>query len=306
MSASPRVSVVIVTFNSQEHVLACLAALGREAGVPHEVLLVDNASADGTLAAVRQAHPGVRVLANERNLGFACANNRALGEAQAPFVLLLNPDCELQPGALPALVGVLEARPELAAVSPLTRNGDGTPQVSFGPDLTLANEWRQRRLVNGVRARDPRALAAAEALITREQQPDWLSASCLLARAEALRAVGGFDEGYFLYEEDADLCLRLRQAGWRLLHFPGAAVVHHLGGSMSSAPSLARLEYQRSHLQYYAKHNGWFQQMGLRLVLAGSALVGWIAARDPAARRLRWDLLGLALGGSGTTRANHP
>lgn len=301
MTAAPRVSVAIVTFNSREHVLACLAALEREAGVAHEVVLVDNASADGTLAAVRQAHPGVRVLANERNLGFAAANNRALAEARAPLVLLLNPDCELQPGALAALAAVLEARPELAAVSPLTRNGDGTPQVSFGPDLTLGNEWRQRRLVNGVRARDPRSLAAAEALIGREQQPDWLSASCLLARVAALRGVGGFDEGYFLYEEDADLCLRLRRASWRLLHFPGATVVHHLGSSMASAPSLARLEYQRSHLRYYAKHNGWLQRVGLRALLAATALLGWLRAwNDPAARRTQAELLSLVLRGART------
>ena len=296
MSATPRVSIVIVSFNSREHILRCLAAVEREAGLPHEVLVVDNASADGTPEAVRQAAPNARVIANDHNLGFARANNQALARAQGAFVLLLNPDCELRPGALEALLGSLDAHPQVAAVGPLTRNSDGTPQVSFGPDLTLANEWRQRRLVNGVRARQAASLAAAEALVTREQRPDWISAACLLTRIEALRALGGFDEGFFLYEEDADLCLRLRKAGWQILHYPGARVVHHLGGSMSSAPSLARLAYQRSHLRYYAKHNGWLQRLGLRAVLAGAAVLGCLRAWNaPAARRLQTHLLRLAL-----------
>ena len=159
-------------------------------------------------------------------------------------------------------------------MGPLTRNPDGSVQVSFGPDLTPIAEWRQRRLVRGVRERRPAALREAEARATAESEPDWVSGSCFLARREALEAVGGFDEGFFLYEEDVDLCLRVRRAGWRVVYTPAAEVRHALGRSMAQAPARARLEYDRSHLRYYRKHNGAAQTALLRASQWVSRLFG--------------------------------
>jgi len=186
-------------------------------------------------------------------------------------VLVLNPDAEVTAGALETLSGILDARPAVGVVGPLTRNPDGSVQVSFGPDLTPLAEWRQRRLVRGVRERRPQALREAAARAAAEQEPDWVSGSCFLARRQALQSVGGFDEAFFLFEEDADLCLRLRRAGWRVLFTPAAEVRHALGRSMDQAPERARLEYDRSHLLYYRKHNGPLLTALLRtwLALAG-------------------------------------
>jgi N-acetylglucosaminyl-diphospho-decaprenol L-rhamnosyltransferase len=188
---------------------------------------------------------------------------------------LLNSDAEVRPGAVEAMVRRLDRDPDVAAIGPRVVDAEGVVEVSFGPPLTLRHEWRQRRLVRGVRARSPEALRTAERLTSAEHEPAWLSASCLLARREALRAVGGFDEAFFLYEEDVDLCLRLRQAGWRLLFVPDAEVVHHGGRSMERTPERARLEYDLSHLRYYRKHNG---------PLATAALCAWLAA----AGAVRW------------------
>ncbi len=170
-------------------------------------------------------------------------------------------------------------------VSPRTRGTDGTIQVSSGPALTPLSEWGHRRLVRGVRARAPAALARAERIHAEEHEPAWVSAACLLARREALLAVGGFDEAFFLYEEDVDLCARVRRAGWRILFTPRAEVLHHLGRSMEKAGSRADLEYHRSHILYYRKHNGRAPLALLRARVFLLALSRWVAALGPGPER---------------------
>ena len=299
MSGEPRLAVVVVSFETREALLAGLAALRAHAPFPLELVVVDNASSDGSADAVRERHPDARVVANSENVGFARACNQGWRASRAPHVLFLNPDAEVSPGAVLALLGILESHPTVGAVGPRTRGSDGSIQVSTGPDLTPLAESRQRRLVLGVARRDPSALAQAEALHAREHEPDWVSGSCLLARRTALEAVSGFDERFFLYEEDADLCLRLRQSGWRVVFTPAAEVKHHLGRSMSKAPGRARLEYHRSHLLYYRKHNGALSRVALGVYLAARACAGWLSALvsgDAAARSESAALLRLSLG----------
>ena len=298
---APRVSAIVVSYNTRADLLRCLEALRAQAGVPLETILVDNASTDGTVDAVRAGSPEVQVLANAENLGFARANNLGLRAARGELVLVVNSDCELRPGALAGLVSILDTRPDVAIVGPRTVGTDGAPQVSFGPSLTPLAEWRQGRLVRGVKAGEVAALRRADALAAQEREPDWVSASCFLARKAALEAVGGFDESFFLYEEDVDLCVRVRAAGGRILYTPGAEVVHHLGRSMDRAPALARLEYHRSHLRFYAKHNSGAERAALRAWMAGRAILGWLSAGSgDQARQRRAEaraLLKLALSG---------
>jgi GT2 family glycosyltransferase len=256
-----QVTAVVIAWNSRDDLPRALASL---AGVA-EILVVDNASEDGSADVALSL--GARVIANPENRGFARAANQAILAARTPLVLLLNPDAELRPGALAALLRGLAADPRVAVVAPLTRNEDGTVQVSFGPDLGPRAERRQKRLVEGVARRDPRALDVAERLARGPRPPDWLSACCWLARREALLAVGLFDEGFFLYEEDADLCRRLRAAAWRLALVPEAEAVHRLGRSAERSHGRARRAYDRSHLRYYAKWNGPLLTLVLRLWL---------------------------------------
>jgi hypothetical protein len=305
VTSQARVAAVVVSHNTRDDLIRCLSSLGKRAGVPCEVVVVDNASGDGSAAAARGAFPEAHMVVNPVNVGFARACNQGIHASAAPYVLLLNSDAELLPGALPALVQVLEARPRVGIVGPRTVSGDGTIQVSFGPDLRPLSEWRQRRLVRGVRRRRRAALRRADALAEKEREPDWVSASCLLARREALEAVEGFDEGFFLYEEDVDLCVRVRQAGWQVLFTPAAQVLHHMGRSMSSAPARARLEYHRSHLRYYLKHRGARDRAVLRLSLAAVGLWGWLRAVGPGkareeGRRLHGMTLRLAWTGAPT------
>ncbi len=297
-AAPPRVSVVVVSFNTREDLLACAASLEAEVTLPFEMVVVDNASADGSAAAVEAAHPTARVLRNSENMGFGHACNQGIRVSRAAYVLLLNSDAQVRPGAVEALSGVLDAQPGAGAVGPRTLNADGTVQLSFGSDLTPLAEWRQRRLVEGVRRRNPATLRRVAASASREHEPHWVSGSCLLARRSALESVGLFDEGFFLYEEDADLCRRLRKAGWRIVFEPSATVVHALGRSSASDPRRSRLEYQRSHLHYYRKHNGALSTLALRAWLV---VVGARRARNaklPADRDEGRALLRLGLHGS--------
>lgn len=295
--SAPVVSVVVVSYNTRERLIGCLAAVEGRVSLPHEVIVVDNASADGSAAAVRARFPGASVLENTENVGFARANNQGLRRAAAPYALILNSDAEVGVGCVEALAAVLDTRADVGIVGPRTRFADGRIQVSFGPMLTPRAEWRQRRLVRGVRAGDPAALERAEALAAVEHEPAWVSGSCLLARRRAVDQVGLFDEGFFLYEEDVDLCVRVRAAGWRVVFTPAAEAVHHLGSSMARSAA-AGLEYHRSHLLFYKKHHGWGPRLALRAALAARAASGWLAARGPRAREDRRAaalLLNLAL-----------
>jgi N-acetylglucosaminyl-diphospho-decaprenol L-rhamnosyltransferase len=295
---APKVSVVVVSYNTRERLLACLAALEGRVLAPHEVIVVDNASADGSVAAVRVRFPAVTVIANTENVGFSRANNQGLRHARGPYALILNSDAEVAPGCVDALGAVLDARPDVGIVGPRTRFPDGRIQVSFGPMLAPRAEWRQRRLVRGVQGGDPEALRQAEALAATEHEPAWVSGSCLLARRSAIDAVGLFDEGFFLYEEDVDLCVRVRQAGWRVVFSPAAEVVHHLGSSMGQPGG--GLEYHRSHIRFYAKHHGWGTALALRGSLAIRGALAGLTASGPRAaedRRAAAALVRLALRG---------
>lgn len=261
-----QVAAVVVAWNSREDLPAALGSL-QPVTLPLEIVVVDNASEDGTAALVRRDFPAVRLVEAGANLGFAKASNLGWRATSAPLVLFLNPDAEVLPGAVEALCAVLERRPEVGIVGPATRNPDGTAQVSFGPDLTPWKEWRQRRLVRGVAARDPAVLREVEALCAREHEPDWVSGSCLMARRSLLERLSGFDEQFFLYEEDADLCLRARQAGTRVVFTPAARIVHRRGRSMERSGSRATLEYDRSHRLYYRKHGNPLSRVVLALWL---------------------------------------
>jgi hypothetical protein len=282
-----RVSAIVVSYNTREELRHCLDSLRAHAGMPCQVVVVDNASTDGSADMVEKEFSEARLIRNRENVGFSRGNNQALREANGAYVLFLNSDAELTPGALPALARLLDTRPRLGAVGPRTVSADGTVQVSFGPALRPLAEWRQRRLVRGVKRRDPAAVKEATERAAVEHAPEWVSASCLLARKEALDTVGGFDEGFFLYEEDVDLCRRLRRAGWGVAFTPAAQVIHHLGRSMQSDPGRAGLEYHRSHVRYYRKHNGPLLTAGLRVFVGGKAALGWLLSLGPGPERQR-------------------
>ena len=255
-SAVPRLSIIIVTYNSRGEVEACLDSLARHAPtVDHETLLVDSASGDGTPAFVRERWPSVRVIEAGANVGFARANNLGIRATRSELILLLNPDTVVPAGAVDRLVQGLDSRPDAAIAGPRLVDREGRAELSFGAMLAPLAELRQKLLVRG----NDRGIVPIRAYVDRltrhARAVDWVSGACLLVRRADAIAAGLLDERFFLYTEDVDFCASLRARGRRILFVPGAEVVHLRGRSRASAARAANAAYRRSHLAFYEKHH---------------------------------------------------
>jgi N-acetylglucosaminyl-diphospho-decaprenol L-rhamnosyltransferase len=264
----PELLVVLVNYHARDYLLACLAALeAAPPGVPYRVVLVDNSAGDGAAEAIRARFPTVEILANATNVGFGRACNRALRASHEPYCLLLNPDTEVQPGALATLLAVLRANPRVAAVGPRLVYPDGRYQHSAFrlPDLAQAFygffEWvpldsRQNGRYPPCEDGPPRAV-------------EHLLGACLLIRRDALDAVGLLDEGFFMYFEETDWCARALRAGWALWQVPTAVVLHDSGGTTRHVAEEMSLQFHRSQARYYRKHHGRVGYLALKLIVGG-------------------------------------
>lgn len=246
--------IVIVSHNTRDDLAACLASIfAAPPGRLGTVFVVDNASSDRSAEMVRARWPAARLIALDRNAGFAAANNIALRQSASPLALLLNSDTIVPPGAIDALASRVEATGAVAA-GPRLVNADGRPEISFGPMLSPAAEIAQRRRVRLAARTDESARRAVDRLVSREREVDWVSGACLLVRRDKATAAGLLDERYFMYEEDVDFCAALRARGGRILYTPAAEVVHLRGRSIRQAGPGSAAHYDRSHLAFYEKH----------------------------------------------------
>jgi len=240
-------SIVIVSFNARADLMNCLLSLKQAPpAISHEIVVVDNASTDGSADAAAKI-PGIEILPMGRNAGFSAANNAGIRATGAPLVLLLNSDTLVPPGAIDTLVARLRATPEAAIAGPRLLDGEGRPELSFGSMISPLNEFRQKR----------RGAAWIGRETAREQFVDWVSGACLLVyRADAERA-GLLDERFFLYTEDVDFCHAVRRHGRRVLFTPAAEITHLRGRSRASQPAAGSAAYRRSQVAFYEKHHPW-------------------------------------------------
>ena len=254
----PAASIVIVNYNAGSHVRRCLASVTAHAALPVEIVVVDNASSDGSLEHLPR-EPGIHVLRNTVNIGFGAAVNQGVRATTGSLVLVLNPDCELTAGALPRLVRESVMEPGCAVVAPIVFNEDGSYQGNArgDPGMLAGLLGRSRALTR----RFPRLAVGTQQVVPADAAGeassipvDWVSGACLLARREAFEHVGGFDEGYFLFWEDADLCRRLRGAGFTIRFCPEARVVHTVGVSRRTAPERAIRAFHQGAERYYTTH----------------------------------------------------
>jgi N-acetylglucosaminyl-diphospho-decaprenol L-rhamnosyltransferase len=243
-------AAVVVNYNAGAALVACIASVLAQEPAP-ELVVVDNASTDGSLGALRQAHPGVRIVQSGGNLGYARAANLGIAATDAPVVAVLNPDTVLEPGAGRALTARFALEADLGAAGPRLHNPDGSVYPSarqipslvdaaghgllffFWPDNPFTGRYRET-------GADP----------ARPRDVDWVSGAAIWLRRAALDDVGGWDERYFMYVEDVDLCWRLRRAGWRVAYEPAGTVEHLLGISTASRPYRMIAEHHRSLLRF--------------------------------------------------------
>ena len=255
-------SIIIVSFNAREDLVRCVESLhAAPPAAPHEILVVDNASSDGSVDAMRR-WPDVTVIETGANLGFARANNVGIRASRGANILLLNSDTVVPPGAIDRLLGELDRDADVAVVGPRLVDGSGRAELSFGRMIGPLNELRQKRLLRG---------GAVETLTRRRHNPDWVSGACLLVRRADAEAVGGLDERYFMYTEDVDFCAAIRARGRKILFAPDVQVVHLRGRSAAAAPAATQAHYRRSQLAFYEKHHpAWAPLLRLYLRLRGA------------------------------------
>jgi len=258
----PDLSIIVVNFNAGACLDRCLQSIEEHAGATDwRAVVVDNGSRDGSERAAEGRDPRVTLVGNTENVGFARAVNQGAALTAGGFLLLLNPDGCLLPGAVDAMRAVMAAHPDCAVVGPTVRDEDGREQGSArgDPDMMTGlfgrSTWLARRFPSLAVARRNVVAGGHAGVGDPGVEVDWVSGSCMLIRRAAFDAVGGFDERYFLFWEDADLCRRCRAAGWRVRYVPGASVAHTVGQSSRTAPSLSIRAFHRSAYLYYRTHS---------------------------------------------------
>lgn len=264
-------AIIIVGWNVADLLLNCLQSIYQNPPtVSFEVWVVDNASSDDTLRRVRERFPQVRLLANERNRGFAGANNQAIQGSQSRYVLLLNPDTLVFPGTLQALVDYLDSNAKAGAAGSLYTSPDGSLQVSCMPYPTVSRElWRLFHLDNLL----PYGVYAMQGWDrTRPRRVDGLQGASLMLRRSALDQCGLLDEAYFMYTEEVDLCYRLHRGGWELYWVPSSRIIHYGGQSTAQVAREMFLQLYRSKVLFFRKNYSSRSATAYKAVL-------WLAAQ---------------------------
>jgi N-acetylglucosaminyl-diphospho-decaprenol L-rhamnosyltransferase len=258
------IAVVIINHNTREHLAGCLESVA--ATMPSEVMVFDNASSDGSAALLRAEFPWVELQASDANLGYGAAANRAVAACRADYVLLLNSDTRLEPDTLSLLSAYLDQHPDVALAGPRLIYPDGTAQTSSFPFPTpLAFLLRETHLAAATRYLP--VLRACQPLNSAGAVP-WVLGAALALRREAFEAVGGFDESFFMYYEEVDLCYRLQRAGWQIHYAPVTTVTHVGGASTGQRRVEMSVQLFASLAQFYQRHYSPVQQRQLRWIVS--------------------------------------
>jgi N-acetylglucosaminyl-diphospho-decaprenol L-rhamnosyltransferase len=270
VAMTDRIAVVILNHNGGQDILDCLRSVAAER--PSETVVVDNASSDGSAERIASDLREVTLLRNARNMGFAAAANQGARATSAPYVLLLNQDATLSSGALDALVRSLDEHPRAAAAGALVRNPDGTVQPtkrsfpSFGQAVLHG-------IVGIFRPSNPgtKAYVHGHDALAEDATVDWVAMTATAVRREAFEQVGGFDERFFFFVEDVDICKRFWDAGFEVRFVPGAEVTHAWGGSWTKRPLRFLWLHQVNLMRYVVKHYRGAWVLAYPLIAAGLA-----------------------------------
>jgi N-acetylglucosaminyl-diphospho-decaprenol L-rhamnosyltransferase len=268
-------SIVIVNWNVRELLRRCLDSVagsskgGNENRLSLQLIVVDNASSDGSVEMLRSEFPHVELIVNDRNLGFTRGNNQGISVSDGRNVLLLNPDTEVLDNALGEMVAYMDEYPGVGALGPQLIYADGRVQSSRrrfpGLDTAfLESTFLQQSFPHNSILRRYYVLDWAE---DETQEVDWLVGACLLMRRKALDEVGPLDERFFMYSEEMDWCYRAKKQGWKVVYLPAARVIHHEGKSSEQVLPMRHIQFQRSKVLFFKKHRGGWLVEALRFYL---------------------------------------
>jgi GT2 family glycosyltransferase len=252
-------SHILVNYRLREPLLEVLASLPDAAsGLHSETVVIDNSPGDGTAEALAAKFPATRIITNAENVGYARAVNQGLRGTTGEFVLVMNPDCEVPPGAIRTLVDHLRSHPRAGIAGPRILNPDGTLEYSArafpDPFTFLFNRYS---LLTRLFPQNPwsRRYLMTDWDHASVREVDWLSGACMVVRRAAIDEVGPMDEAFFMFNEDVDWCRRMKRAGWAVVYVPEATVVHHIGASRRRTANRVILERHRGMIHYFRKHH---------------------------------------------------
>jgi GT2 family glycosyltransferase len=252
-----QLSIIIVSWNTKALLEKCLSKLEPElSGIESEVFLVDNASPDNSAAMVTEEFPWVKLTANKSNRGFAAANNQVLPQSSGRYILLLNPDTEVEPGVLKTLMAFLDNHPKAGVVAPQLLNTDGSIQQSCRQFPTFTGMTYELLGLSRLFPKDERfrQYKMLDWNHDSERPVDQPEGACLMLRRQVIDEVGTLDEGYFMLFEEVDWCYRIKQAGWEVWFTPTARVVHHYGQSIKQVKAQMILSSHRGLYRFWHKH----------------------------------------------------
>ncbi|HUZ88937.1 MAG TPA: glycosyltransferase family 2 protein [Candidatus Acidoferrales bacterium] len=257
VAGTPLVSAIVVSYNVRDHLLEALRALDSTSDLPMEIIVVDNASSDRSAEAVMAEFPEVNLIREAKNIGYGRANNAGLEKATGRFILLVNPDLVVEAGCVGKLTDFLLARPEAAAVSPRIQRPDGSPDLAArrGFPTPMTSFYR----LSGLSRLFPRSLRFNRYNMgylsdSEVHEIDSGTGACLMLRRSAIERVGLFDPDFFMYGEDLDLCLRLKDDGWKVFYQPDAHARHVKGASSRQATLRMLYHFHRSMWVFHLKH----------------------------------------------------
>jgi GT2 family glycosyltransferase len=253
-------SIIIVSYNSLSYLRDCLDSINKnKPSESFEITVVDNASSDGTVEAMRKDYPHLKLIENARNEGFAAANNMAIKSTSSEYILLINSDCRVYENSIDRLLEFADASKDAGIAGPRIINSDGSVQLSCRKFPSFFDAGMHSILTN-IAPDNPFSRRYKLADINRDEvsEVDWVSGSCMLIRRAALVDTGLMDEKYFMYVEDTDLCYQMWKKGWKVYYFPESEILHHIGGSTKnnalSGAVTSSIRMQKSVLYFFWKN----------------------------------------------------
>ena len=262
-------SIIIVSWNVADLLRDCLRSIDAGRGeLDLEVIVVDSASTDDSVAMVKREFPWVNLMACDENVGFPRGNNLGLEQANGRYILLLNPDTVVLDDALSKMMTTMQENPEVGVLGCQLLNSDGTVQSSRRRFPTITTAFFESTWLETVAPKNVLERYYAQDLPDDAvNDVDWVMGACMLVPHPVVDTVGGMDEAYFMYSEELDWCRRIKDSGWRVVYYPEAKIIHYVGQSSDQAVVARHINFQQAKLRYFRKYNGRFTALVLRLFL---------------------------------------
>lgn len=263
---SIKISIILVNYNGADVLTDCLNSV--EKFIPrynYEIIIVDNDSQDNSIDIIENKFPNIKLIKLSKNIGFGSGNNAGAKVAKGEFLFLLNTDTIITSNILPHLIDLMEENPEVGIIGPKLLFPDGSFQISFSPKISIKGEIEAKKLHSY--AQSPAKLNLLENNFQQIKEVDIVVGAAFFIRADLFHSLGGFDEKFFMYFEESDLCQRVKNAGYKVLYTPEVSLIHIRGHSVNKIANKMAVEYRHSQIYYYQKHRPLWERLILRVYL---------------------------------------